>query len=265
MPKGENQKVRVFYVADYLMKKADDEHGVLMKDIREYLKENGIDAHEHSISRDIQMLRVFFGMDIGGGKGKPLYLYSRYIDFEDVRAIAECVASAKFLSKKEADDLIEILKRLCSEYQAAELSSQNVVVERPKYKQKDMLKRLATIRSAIKENKKVEFYYTRRSIRNLEDIEKRRGGKLYSVSPIRIELSEGNHYLIGYDDTYKRNMAYRIDRMVNVNIKQEPREMDTSSIDYARQSQNLVPSQYFHVERGKSQNLNWWQHSDSSK
>ena len=236
MPKGENQKVRVFYVADYLMKYADDEHGVLMKDIRKDLKEKGIDAHEHSIGRDIAMLRDFFGMDICGGKGKPIYLCSRYIDFEDVRAIAECVASAKFLSEKEADALIEILKRLCSEYQATEISSKNIVVERPKYKQKDMLVRLSLIRSAIKENKKIVFYYTRRSMRSLEDIEKRRGGKLYSVSPFRIVLSEGNHYLVGYDDRYKRDMAFRIDRMVSVDIKQEPREKEKSDLDYARQA-----------------------------
>lgn len=42
MPKSEKQKLKIFYIADYLMRKTDaDEkgrmsHGVLLKDIRAY-------------------------------------------------------------------------------------------------------------------------------------------------------------------------------------------------------------------------------------
>ena len=61
MPKSDNQKLKLFYIADYLMtetdgdydKDAEEKHGVYIRDIREYLEKKGIIAEEHSISRDI--------------------------------------------------------------------------------------------------------------------------------------------------------------------------------------------------------------------
>ena len=48
MPRSERQKLKIFYIADYLMKETDaDEkgnmlHGVLLKDVKEYLKDKGL-------------------------------------------------------------------------------------------------------------------------------------------------------------------------------------------------------------------------------
>ncbi len=151
MPKSEKQKLKIFYIADYLMRKTDaDEkgrmsHGVLLKDIRAYLKnEKGVEAEEHSIRRDIDLLRggkdVDFDpvLDIQGGKGKPIYLGNRFLPFDDLEVIVECVASANFISRPEAEELIEKLKKLCSEHQAKGLTSEYIVTERPKYTEKKM-------------------------------------------------------------------------------------------------------------------------------
>lgn len=74
MPKSEKQKLKIFYIADYLMRKTDDErdddkrllHTVLLKDIKKYLiDEKGIEAEEHSIRRDIiQMSGVFAELEL---------------------------------------------------------------------------------------------------------------------------------------------------------------------------------------------------------
>ena len=52
MPKSDNQKLKLFYIADYLMtetdgdydKDAEEKHGVYIRDIREHLEKNGIIA-----------------------------------------------------------------------------------------------------------------------------------------------------------------------------------------------------------------------------
>ena len=133
MPKSEKQRLKIFYIADYLMSETDEEldekglprHGVLISDIEEHLEDVGIEAEKHSIRRDIDLLNgiykdkdknvVYFDplMDIRGGKGKPIYLGSRYLPFEDLEIIAECIASANFISRPEAEELIEKLKKLC--------------------------------------------------------------------------------------------------------------------------------------------------------
>lgn len=152
MPKSERQKIKLFYIADYLMRKTDaDEkgnmlHGVLIKDIVQYLNEKGIEAEAHSIRRDIDLLRggkdADFDpvLDIQGGQGRPIFIGNRFLPFDDLETIVECVASANFISRPEAEDLIEKLKDFCSEYQAETLTSEYIVAERPKYTEKKMLR-----------------------------------------------------------------------------------------------------------------------------
>ena len=235
MPKSERQKIKLFYIANYLMRKTDADakgnmlHGVLIKDIAQYLNEKGIEAEAHSIRRDIDLLRggkdADFDpvLDIQGGQGRPIYIGNRFLPFEDLETIVECVASANFISRPEAEDLIEKLKDFCSEYQAETLTSEYIVAERPKYTEKKMLRYLRRIKTAIRNNQKISFFYTRHSPENITRTENRRKGR-YIVSPFNVVLSDGNHYLIGYDDTYHQIRAYRIDRMDDVKIADEPRE-----------------------------------------
>ena len=253
MPKSDRQKLKIFYIADYLMRETDaDEkgnmlHGVLLKDVEQYLNSKGIEAENHSIRRDIDLLRggrdaAFDAvLDVQGGKGKPIYLGTRFLPFEDLETIAECVASANFISRPEAEELIEKLKKLCSKYQADTLKSEYIVAERLKYTERKMLKYLRRIKLAIRNNQKISFLYTRHSPVNITQTENRRKGKRYVVSPFNVVLSDGNHYLIGYDDTYHQIRAYRADRMDDVKITDEPREGEEKFkrlgiSDYAKQT-----------------------------
>ena len=129
MPKSDYQKLKLLYTADYLMRETDANdkgdmlHGVLLWQIKDYLKEKGIDAEEHSTRRDIDLLcggknfALDPILDVRGGKGKPIYLGSRFLPFEDLEIIVECVASANFISRSEAEKLIDQLKSFCSKYQ----------------------------------------------------------------------------------------------------------------------------------------------------
>ncbi len=253
MPKSESQKLKLLYIADYLMREtdADDKgnmlHGVLLKDVKDYLKEKGIEAEEHSIRRDIDLLRggkdAEFDplLDIQGGKGKPIYIDKRFLPFDELEIIVECVASANFISKPEAESLIESLKRFCSDYQAVSLTSEYIVAERPKYTEKKMMKYLRIIKAAIKNNQKISFFYTRHSPKDITKTENRNKGNRYIVSPFKVVLSNGNHYLIGYDDKYHQIKPYRIDRMRDVKATDEPREGEDrfkrmGISDYAKQT-----------------------------
>ncbi len=253
MPKSDNQKLKLLYIADYLMRETDANdkgdmlHGVLLWQIKEYLKDKGIEAEEHSIRRDIDLLcggkdlTLDPILDVRGGKGKPIYLGSRFLPFEDLEIIVECVASANFISKPEAEKLIEKLKILCSKYQADSLTSEYIVAERPKYTEKNTLKQLRKIKAAIKTNQKISFIYTRHSPKNITQTENRRKGERYIVSPFKVVLSNGNHYLIAYDDKYHQIKPYRIDRMDDVKPKGEPRDGEDKFkrmgiSDYAKQT-----------------------------
>ena len=250
MPRGEVQKLRMFYIADLLMTETDedynkddeDKHGILISQIQGHLREKGIFTGEHAITRDIKMLRDHFKMDIKGGKGKPFYLASRYIRFDQLSVIAECIGAAKFISKSDSDELIRLLSKFCSKYQADTISTDYFVTGRPRRTQQSILDNLKTARKAIAGNYKICFKYRRRTISNPENPVFRRNGKIYTVSPFEVVLSEGNHYLIGYDNTRKKVSAFRFDRMETIKPlsfspcegKEEFTQMNIK--DYARQT-----------------------------
>lgn len=242
MPKVSNQKVKLLYIADYIMKNSDEEHGFFIKDIKEDLASRGIKAEYHAIIDDIKLLRDQFGMDIdgGGGRGRPFYLLSRFFPFEDLSVISECIGASSFLSEYDAKRLTDKLKKLCNDDQAKEIDRDYFVVERPRKTQENMLEALALIRDAIKQNQKISFKYTTRTLKGFSKTY-RRQGKDYKVSPFTVVLSEGNHYLIGYDAERKRVLPYRLSRMEKLSYVNEPREGEDKFLrmgisDYARQT-----------------------------
>ena len=57
---------------------------------------------------------------------------------------------------------------------------------------------------------------------NLKRTERRRG-KWYFVSPYKLLISDGNYYLMGYDDLMKKMVNFRVDRMKDLELTGEPR------------------------------------------
>ena len=64
MPRTENQKVKILYIAKYFLENSDEDTYVETKNIIAHLKSVGIEAERRSIYRDIYALRDIFGMDI---------------------------------------------------------------------------------------------------------------------------------------------------------------------------------------------------------
>ena len=242
MAKVSNQKIKLLFIADYIMRKADEENGFYIKDLQKHLEKKGIKAAYHSITDDIKLLRDQFGMEIdgGGGNGRPFYLLARHFKTEDISSIAECVGTAKFLSEKEAKRLTDLLKELCSEAQQDRIDRDYFVLDRPRTTQEDLKYSLATIRDAINHKEKILFKYTTRSLKGLSKTYRRKGED-YLVSPYKVVLTEGNHYLIGYNQKDKKIRAYRVSRMEQVKNAFEPCEGEKEFIrfgvsDYARQT-----------------------------
>ena len=90
MPKSEKQRLKILYIADFLMRETDDAldekglplHGALVGEIKDYLKKNGIDAEEHSIRRDIDLLNGIYRITDDKGKTTLKVSPSCFIDIQ---------------------------------------------------------------------------------------------------------------------------------------------------------------------------------------
>ena len=150
----ENQKFKSLLVWQYLLKHTDDTHSVTLDDIKKHLTSYNIITDRHSISRDIRALQDLIDLEYEmhdvelEEREKLRYeiefkrgckVISRPYAFEDLRLLAECIHSAKFISDKQERGLLEAIQGLCSDYQIEELEKKVYVFGRPKTKNRSIM------------------------------------------------------------------------------------------------------------------------------
>ena len=235
MATPEHKKSRPLYIANYIRAKSDTEHWVSQKEILDYLyEEYEIMPDRKTIKRDIAMLRDEMGMDIEEESYKGYRLLSREFELDDLKILAECVYAAKFISEERSKDLIDVLCDFCSENQAKRLKREIYLCDRIKTSENKTLRTINTIREAMEpqrwpsefqRGRKITFRYMTHSIADVHKVVDKHDGKLYTVSPYQLVINDGNYYLIGFADDVESLRTYRIDRMRDVSLLDEKRNM----------------------------------------
>ena len=272
--KKPNQKLKPYVVLQYLLKCTDENNVATAFDIIGYLKEDcDIDAERRSIYRDIEEINTVALMleeecTIGQAaemladdedgelklvvydkKKKGFYVRQRKYDLNDIRLLAECVYSSKFISQGQADRLADVVCEFVSEHQADKIRHNAFLTDRVKTNNRQVLANIATINEAMSRKidgephtpEKITFKYLKYSVGDMsKQVERRRGAK-YIVSPFQLLINDGNYYLLAFDDYSKEMRTYRVDRMKDVDPMGEPREgeEDFKKIDLRTYTQRV--------------------------
>lgn len=238
MAKGENQRLKLFYLLDILNTYTDDEHALSMAEIVSLLGDYGVNAERKSIYTDIEELKKY-GADIIGEKEGQGYTYrigNRKFQLAELKLLVDAVQSSKFITRKKSSELIRKLEDETSKYHANDLKSQVFVAGRVKTMNESIYYNVDLIHTAISEDVKVRFRYFMWN-ENKKQVY-RRDGAYYSVSPWGLTWDDENYYLIGYDDEYDSIRYYRVDKMKKLSVTDEKREGRDSfkSLDMAAYS-----------------------------
>lgn len=250
--KAKGQKYKSLLVMQYLLKHADNEHPVTIGEIEAHLSKYGIEAERRSIYRDIHDIMELLNIELDDDGEIPdrdklqyevtftrrkypnapqggYLITARPYEFDELRLLAECVNSARFLSENQARNLRHTISGLCSVHQAKELNTDSTVVNRSKTVNKTVMASISTINNAIRHKHQISFKYLEYSFNNLHTQVERRAGKAYIVHPYKLLIDNGFFYVLTYDGNKKRNkvIPYRIDRMKDVRELPNPREWDT--------------------------------------
>lgn len=228
MPKKTNHKQKLLYVQRMFYEKTDENHGITVNDIIDYLEQNGIEAERKSIYTDIKTLQDF-GMDIEKCKSKTVTykLLSREFELPELKLLVDAVQSSKFITEKKSLELIKKVENLASQYEGKQLQRQVVVSNRIKTMNEKIYYNTDKIYSAIDEGKQITFSYNQ-WILNFGGGEKvikkkRRNGKLYKTSPWALTWDDENYYLIAYDEAEEKIKHYRVDKMEKITITSDKR------------------------------------------
>jgi predicted DNA-binding transcriptional regulator YafY len=223
MPKSENQKMKMFYLVDYLKRNTDMDHTVSMKEILEYLDSNGISAERKSIYNDIELLNNY-GYDINFKKERPsgYYIGSREFELAELKLLVDAVQSSKFITERKSNSLISKLEKMSSKYEAHNLQRQVYVTNRVKADNEAILYNIDFIHEAIGDNKKIIFKYCEWNTD--KKLVYRNQGEDYIVSPVTLLWDDENYYLVAYDDENERIKHFRVDKIRDIRVSDKKRD-----------------------------------------
>nr|WP_316623634.1 WYL domain-containing protein [uncultured Ruminococcus sp.] len=225
MAKNPKQKQKLLYIMKFFSEKTDDDYGVTVQDIIDYLAEYDIAAERKSIYSDIECLRDF-GFDIVKSKVGKITLFSlvsRDFTTEELKLLIDAVQCSKFITLKKSRELIHKIERLTSENQAKELHRQVIVANRVKNSNEEIYRNIDSINRAINKKRKIGFYYTnwtvsRTGAKKLVKV-RRHNGMRYMLSPKALTWDDENYYMIAYDKDADMLKHFRVDKMEDISVE----------------------------------------------
>lgn len=224
MARSQNQKLKILYLMDFLLRESDENHPVSVRQMIAHLESRGISAERKSIYDDLEALR-FYGLDIvQSGEGKAAGYYAGERDFElpELKLLVDSVQSSKFITHKKSAALIRKIEGLTSVHEARNLNRQVYVQNRVKTMNESIYYNVDDIHTGIAENRKIRFRYFEYNVARERQF--RRNGAWYVISPYGLSWDDENYYMVGYDSEAGKMKHYRVDKMTNITVTEEARD-----------------------------------------
>ena len=222
-----NNKSRILFLYNYLYNHTDDEHTLTTQDLLRILDENGFQANRATLKKDINLL-IDCGYDIIAekeGKFNTYHYGAREFDFIQLQMLVDAVSSARFLSDKKSQELIERLSTFASAFQKEKLQARIQATDCVRSDNPNVFIISDKITSAIDSDKMIEFQYY--DYTGGKEKVLRNEGEIYKVSPYALVWNDDRYYMLGYSDKRKKPVAFRVDRMCLPTILDQERYMDS--------------------------------------
>lgn len=223
MAKGENQKLKILYIAKYLYEKTDEQHCVSTTELIKMLAQKGCTAERKSIYSDIEALQSF-GMDIQITKGRNggFALLSRSFQLTELKILTDAVQSSRFITKKKSYALIQKLQNLASVHDRSELSRDIFLTNRIKNENESIYYTVDVIYAAIRSDSQIAFLYFNYGADKRKHYHNNK--EPIRVSPFGLQFDSEKYYLIAFDPSAGKIKHYRVDKMNSADILPERRE-----------------------------------------
>ena len=220
MPKSDNQKLKIFYILDYLERNSHESHPIRAAELITMLdRDHRIACERKTVYSDIAALQDY-GVDIVSipGKNGGYYIASRNFELPELKLLIDAVQSSRYLTEKKSRELIEKLCTQCNE-RDAKLMRRNVLVSgRVKSMNETIYYNVDTIQEAIYQNKQITFRYFDWDLGG----QRRYREKEYLASPYGLCQDNENCYLLAFSQRHGIT-SYRVDRMTEIRMAEENR------------------------------------------
>ena len=220
MPKSENQKLKIFYILDYLQRNSHQDHPVRTSELISMLKtQHDISCDRKTVYSDIAALQDY-GVDIISvpGKNGGYYIASRNFELPELKLLIDAVQSSRFLTETKSRELIEKLCSQCSVYDARLMRRDVLVSGRVRSMNESIYYNVDAAQEAIARNRQITFRYFDWGL----DGKRKYRDRSYQASPYGLCQDNENCYLLAHSSRHGVT-SYRLDRMSHIHLTEEAR------------------------------------------
>jgi predicted DNA-binding transcriptional regulator YafY len=182
----------------------------------------GISCDRRTLSKDIALLNEY-GYEILDemcGHEKGYYIIDRSFSVPELKVMMDAVHSAAFITEKKADKLITKIASLGNSHKANLLKRNQTCFNTHRHSNEAIYYSIDACELTLHQKKRLVFYYFDLNER-LEHVY-RKNKKRYEVEPMAMIFNNNNYYLMCFSSKYDCIANYRLDRMEQVEVLDEP-------------------------------------------
>ena len=164
------------------------------------------------------LIEIGYDISIYEDNGVGYYLRSRELEQSEVLLLTDAVYSFPFIPAKQTEQLVQKLQKQLSVYQRKRYRYLTISRQDRKTDNRQVFWNIEQLDEAIAQKKKVRLGYLHYGLDK-----KQHETKTYTLSPYEMVYMNERYYLICVPDHAPNTRLYRIDRMKDIQILDDPR------------------------------------------
>lgn len=212
----EPTKLALVRILQILEQYSDFDHPLKQQDIIDYLdKDYGITIERKAVGRNLSLLKEA-GYDIASDR-RGSYLAERTFDDSELRMLIDGVLASRHITAKHSKELIEKLCSLSNKYFRSHVKNIWSVNEWSKTDNQALFYNIEIVDAAIEQGKQITFSYNKygadKKLHKTSD---------HRATPYQMILRNQRYYLIACNEKWKNLGHYRLDRITDIRLTDEP-------------------------------------------
>jgi predicted DNA-binding transcriptional regulator YafY len=215
------KKAMMLCILKVLEDYSDFDHPMTQHDIIRHLWEDyGIEAGRNAVARNISMLcELGYDIAIGVEKGKGCYIRERDFDNMELLVLMDSVLTSRYIPPGNAQQMIEKLGQLSNRHFRDRLPQVHRMDDWQHQRNREFFYNLEILNDAIVSHRQVSFQYNRPQEDGLlHPVRSRKD----TVHPFALVCANAQYYLIACYRGSENFRHFRVDRMTQVEMLNEP-------------------------------------------
>lgn len=226
-----NSNDRILHILKYMWENTDESHPTSISQIKQSLLDADIPVKDSRTIRSDLSALASFGLDIVEQRKQQnqYFIGTRHFEAPEIKLLVDAVQSSRFITTKKSKAMIAKLSTFVGPSQKDILNRQLYVDRRAKTDNEGIYITVDHIQTAIAQKRLIEFRY----FEYLPSKEKqvKHGGLFYELSPYAMLWNNDGYYVAGYSARHSKIVKFRIDRIDQLHILDEPQVPPTADFD----------------------------------